>query len=131
MALTICLRFWICDLRVTIYDWLMTQDDLRTYVSLMEFVLQQAEQQALLAKLLLAEIENRQRSQQVRDQLAELPACAEADELKQRIADADRATALLIAPMCDAMTAKLSYYESVHERMEAVLAALKKSLPAE
>jgi len=107
----------------------MNQEDIRLYCNLVEWILQQAEDQAATTKMFLGRIGNLEEAQAIRDDIAiGLEAGEDAAPLKARyskLADVNQKASLkaLTEPVLDA----LARAESRHDAAKALLAQLKKN----
>ena len=106
----------------------MTREDAQFYTSLAEFILKQAEMQAVTTKLFLQRLDNLESRF---DLHRNLTALADGDEKREIAAlldsiekEAATQRELLRAPIFSA----IARMESDHEKIEAVIATLKSSL---
>jgi hypothetical protein len=106
----------------------MSQEDLRAYVLLFEFVLQQDETLTVSIKLFLAQFENLQQAQNLRDQISKIEDRDDALIARRKLDEVVNANAMKLAPLHGRLTDSLAQRESLHEQLEHLLAKLKKTL---
>jgi hypothetical protein len=106
----------------------MTRTDLRCFVVLVDFSLQQAEIQLSTARMMLQRFEGLDLVQKARNELASLPDDAARTELRDRLDELERASCDKNALLRASLEDSLARGETAGEQMEAIVTQLRASL---
>jgi hypothetical protein len=106
----------------------MTKDELRSFVTLIDFTLHQTEIQSSMARMILQRFECLDVLQKVRDQLANLSDDNARIQLLNKLEALENEATEKNALLCSNLEDALARGESATEQIEAIAAQLKVSL---